>query len=408
VRILHVNKFFDLRDGTDIYLHGLMERQKSSGHEPHVLATRASTNAETPDAHLFTERLDYARREAWSKDARKAAAFIWNREAARAMTEALREYRPEVIHLHNIYHHLTTSILRPIRASGIPCVQTLHDYKLACPNYKMFTEGAPCERCRGGRYYEAVRHHCLAPSFAANALAMLEMNLTKATQAYEKSVDYFLCPAQFMANKMRDWGEPPSKLRYLPNPVELPTEVADGSGSYILYIGRLSAEKGVEVLIRAAAAVPECKLKLAGSGPEEQKLRALARSLGADNIEFFGFVRKPELKEKLRQAAALAIPSVWYENAPLVVLEAMAMRLPVLAADIGGLPEMVESGKNGLLLKPGSVPAWTEGLRKFLALSADERSALGEAGRRRVEENFTWELHLERLGKVYREAIRSS
>jgi len=243
MKILHVNKFFDLRDGTDIYVHSLMERQARMGHEVHVLSTRAPSNVNTPDSRLFVERFDYGRREGALKDARKALAFVWNREARRAMRRAIQEFRPDVVHLHNIYHHLSTSILAEIRAAHLPCVQTLHDYKLACPNYKMFTEGAVCERCKGGHYFETIRHHCLWPSFAANALAACEMGLTKACQSYERTVRLFLCPSQFMADKMAAWGEPSPKLRVIPNPVEPALRMAMRDGNYILYAGRLSPEK---------------------------------------------------------------------------------------------------------------------------------------------------------------------
>lgn len=404
MKILHINKFFDVRGGAETILHATMERQRRLGHTVHAFATRSPQNLPSTDAARFVERFDYAIREGWEKDLRKSISFIWNREARRAVERMLAELRPDVIHLHNIYHHLSSSILGPIRASRVPCVQTLHDYKLACPNYKMFTEGATCERCKGGRYVEAIRHHCLSSDAAGNILAAVEMGMTKAMQSYERTVRIFICPSQYMAEKMAAWGEPPAKLTVIPNAVDLPQSIASRDGGYLLCAGRLSSEKGIDTLIRAMAKAPSLKLKIAGIGPEEARLRMLATSLNASNVEFLGFVRRSEQAHLWQRAAALVAPSVWYENAPLAVLEAMADGLPILASRIGGLPEMVAHGKNGLLIDAGNVDAWIHALRTFVQLSDSERARMAFESRRIVEQVFTWEQHLKALFAAYQRA----
>lgn len=401
MRILHVNKFFDLNGGAETYLHELMARQAARGHEVRAFATRHPNNLPSPDAARFVKRYDYSRSEGPGKDLRKAAAFLWNQEARRSLRQAIAAHRPDAIHLHNVYHHLSTSVLGVIRASGIPCVQTLHDYKLACPNYRMFTEGAVCERCKGGHYLQAVKHHCLWPTFAGNFLAAAEMGLAKATQAYERTVGKFLCPSQFMADKMREWGEPPSKLEVLRNPATLADRAAALDGGYLLYVGRLSAEKGVDTLIRAAARIPECSLKIAGTGPEEARLKQLAETLGARHILFLGFVRRDANLELWDRAQALVVPSVWYENASIAVLEAMGQGLPVIASRMGGLPEQVSDGVSGLLVRPQDVDAWEKALRAYLALPAEAKSGMGQAARRRIAEEFSWEGHLDKLEALY-------
>ncbi|MFA5185813.1 MAG: glycosyltransferase [Patescibacteria group bacterium] len=405
MRILHVNKFFDQRDGVDIYVKSLMQRQTLSGHETHVLATRSPLNVPTTDARLFMARNDFSKSEGLSRDARKAASFLWNREARRAMRQAIAEYKPDVIHLHNIYHHLTTSVLAEIRAARVPCVQTLHDYKLACPNYRMFTEGSVCERCKGGRYLETIKHHCMWPTFSANALGALEMGFSKATQAYERTVRTFICPSRFMAEKMIEWGEPSSKMAVVPNATDIPERAATRDGGYILNAGRLSAEKGVEFLIRAAARIPTLNLRIAGTGPEENRLRRLAEELNARNIVFLGFVRRAENMELWERAQALVVPSIWYENASIAVLEAMGQGLPVIASRIGGLPEQVADGENGMLIEPRNVEAWEAGLRKFLDLDGNAKGSMAEASRKRAKDLFAWEEHSDKLEKAYTAAM---
>lgn len=402
MKILHVNKFFDLRDGTSAYLHALMEQQRAAGHEVHAFSTRSPENLPSPDASYFVERFDLKQREGAFEEMRIAAAYIWNREARRSMIEMLREIKPDVVHLHNIYHHISTSILGPIRNSGAVCVQTLHDYKLACPNYKMYTEGAPCERCKGGHYLEAVKHHCLTADLSGNLLAAIEMGYTKLVQSYERTVGAFLCPSQFMADKMAAWGEPPSKLHVLPNPIGISATRALGDGEYLLAIGRLSIEKGFETIVRAAAVTPQIELRIAGTGPEEARLKHLAASLGVRNVVFLGFLRQPELALQRQHAMAIVVPSVWYENAPYAVLEAMAEGIPIIASRIGGLPEQVEAGVNGLLVDPGNVEAWVDAFRDMAALPVGERLRMGEQGIQKALQRHSWQKHAEQLFLIYR------
>jgi glycosyltransferase involved in cell wall biosynthesis len=231
------------------------------------------------------------------------------------------------------------------------------------------------------------------------------MGLTKATQAYERTVNYFLCPSQFMAEKMREWGEPPSKLRLLRNPADVSVESATLDGGYLLYAGRLSPEKGIETLIRAVARIPECRLKIAGIGPEEARLKQLTQTLGARNVLFLGFIRRSQNLELWQKAQALVVPSVWYENASIAVLEAMAQGLPVIASRIGGLPEQVEHGVNGLLASPGDVDAWESAIRTYLTYAPEVRAKMGQEAQRRVKEIFSWDKHLVELDGIYESLV---
>lgn len=401
MKILHVNKFFDLHGGAEVYMHELMKRQEAAGHEVHALSTRSPKNLPSVDTSRFVTRYNLDKSDGAATDFKKAMNFLWNREAKRAMTEALREIKPDVVHLHNIYHHLSSSLLSPIRRSGIRCVQTLHDLKLACPNYKMYTEGAMCERCKGGRYYEAIKHQCLGTSFLPNMLAALEMGMTKARQSYEKTVSMFICPSQFMADKMIEWGEPASKFTVVRMPVER-HEASPRGGGYLFAAGRLSVDKGYAQLVRAAARVPGIRIKIAGTGPIEEELRALARSEGGA-VEFVGFKRGEELASLFRGAEALLASPIGYENAPLAVLEAVSYGLPILATDTGGIPEMVHDGKNGFLVERGSLDGWVSAFKRFEAMTAAERNQMSAESLRISNETYpTWSEHVELVTKWYR------
>ncbi len=400
MRILHINKFFDFHGGAEVYLQELVERQRAAGHEVAVLATKKPGSTPTPYDVVFPEYHAYDRREGPIKDAKKALDYVWNREAKRATKTMIDRFRPNVIHVHNLYHHLSTSVLAPIRASGIRCVQTLHDYKLVCPNYKLYTENTICERCKGGRYREAIVHGCLG-SFLPNALAVIEMNVTKARQSYEKTVHRFLCPSRFMQSTMIEWGEPEEKMRYLPNPTHVPARVAMRGGGYLLFAGRLYPEKGLASVLEALAEFPDVSLWITGRGPEEAKLKMIVDAKGLASVRFLGFVPPEQLSEIRDRAEALVLPTLMHENASGALLEAMAAGLPCLTTRVGGNPELVEDGVNGLLAEAGSVSDWKRVLHAFRAATPEQRTAWGVAGRAKVIDRFTWERHLAALEQAY-------
>lgn len=404
MKILHVNKFFDLHGGAEVYMHGLMKIQRALGHEVHAFSTRSPKNIPSEDEKYFVTRYNLDRRDGFFTDLKKAANFIWNVEAKRAFARELDDLKPDVIHLHNLYHHLSSSLLPEIRKRGIPCVQTLHDYKLAAPNYGMFDHGAPCERSKGGKYYNVILHRCLAPGLFPNVLAAAEMYFTKSRQAYEKTVALFLCPSRFMKEKMEDWGEPANKLRYVPNPTDWIDTPAVMGGGYLIYAGRLSVEKGLMSFLEAAVNVPELPVKIAGRGPEEEKLRAFVASKGAHHIEFLGFQSPDVLKRLRHRADALFLPTLSYENASGSVLEAMASGLPCLVTRIGGNPELVEDGVNGFLVRPGDSEDWLRVLRRFQAVPLEARKQMGEAGREKIKHGRTWDQHVQKVMGCYKDA----
>lgn len=402
MRILHVNKFFDLNGGAEVYMHELMRRQEEAGHEVHALSTRSPKNLPSPDRARFVKRRELSKSGGLKHDIGIAVNYLWNREAKRAMEMALDEIHPDIIHLHNIYHHLSTSVLEPIRERGVRCVQTLHDLKLACPNYRMFTEGSLCERCKGGHYLEAVKHKCLSTAFLPNMLAALEMGIVKSRQSYERTVHRFICPSEFMAEKMISWGEPASKFEVVRMPA--PTfEKAPRGGGYALAVGRLAEDKGYDELIRAAADVPHLPIKIAGRGPMQAHLEGLIRSLGADHVELVGFKRGDEFAELHRQAEAFLATPRGYENAPLSLLDAVSYGLPVIGFEIGGIPEMIEDGVNGYLVPHGDRDALIRALKIFASLSAEKHDKMAQASYELSRAKFPdWTDHLKMIETVYR------
>ncbi len=392
MRILQVNAFFDLQGSSELYVHDLIREQREAGHEVHAFSTVGEKNVPSADAESFVARNG------------STVSRVWNLEAKAAFERLLDRVRPDVVHLHHINYYLSSSILLPIRQRLIPCVQTLHDYALVCPSGKMYTEGSPCERCKGGKYQNTIVHHCLGATFLPNALAAFEMGMTKAAQSYEKTARLFLCPSRFLKEKMEDWGEPPGKLRHLPKPVKLPEKAASRNGGYVLYAGSLLKEKGLDVFIEAAAMVPELPVKIVGRGPEGERLRELVKTKGANHIEFLGLLTPVAWEAVRDRAEAVVLPSRRYENAPSAILEAMAAGIPCLASRIGGIPELIEDNVNGFLATAGDTQDWLRILRRFRALPEDARHDMGIRSRLLIQKNHLWTTHIDRVMTCYQDA----
>jgi len=332
-----------------------------------------------------------------------AARMVWSRAAERGMDAVLDQFRPDVVHLHNIYHQLSPSILRPVARRGIPAVMTLHDYKLICPSYQLLDHGQLCEACLGGQFRHAVQRRCKEGSLGSSLAVAVELSLHTRLGAY-RPVDLFVCPSRFLHDKMVQGAAFVDRLRRIPHFVEcggIPIKPAPGGG--VVFAGRLSPEKGVDVLVRAMALLPDVHLDVAGDGPEAPALRALAREIAPGQVRFHGRLDRPRLLELVRGASLVAVPSRWYENQPMSVLEGFACGLPVVGSDLGGIPELIEPGVDGVLVAHDDPAAWAAAISRLTADPA-RAFAMGRAARAKVEMELGPQVHLSRLADLYDEA----
>ena len=404
MRVLHVNKFLYRRGGAEGYLFDVAQLQRDAGHEVAFFGMDHPDNEPMPYAGSFPRHLEFEPTPASARGKiENAGRMLWSTSAARGIDEVLTAFRPDVVHLHNVYHQLSPSILRPVARRAIPAVMTLHDYKLACPTYRFLDRGALCEACVPRRFWNAALRACNG-SRAASAMAGLELGVHTLTRAYAP-VGRFVCPSRFLESKMRAGRVFPERLRWLPNFVDVERWRPKGApGSGAAFAGRLSDEKGVDVAIRAIAKIPGATLEIAGDGPARPSLESLAAELGVtDRVRFRGRLATDELGEMLRGAAVAVVPSRWYENQPLAVLEAFSCGLPVVGTALGGIPELIEPGVDGARVPPDDPDALAAAIRPFL----DEPAlafTMGKAGRAKAERDHGPARHLERLFGVYDEA----
>ena len=362
-------------------------------------------NVESQWTRYFVEEIELGnKRDSVTERIRKGLKSIYSFEAQNRVRELIQITKPCLAHAHNIYHHLSPSILGTIRREGLPVVVTLHDLKIACPAYKMMTHDGVCERCKNGRLYNVIRHRCIHGSVTLSSLVFAETVVHRILQSYDKYVNMFFVPSRFNISKFVDWGWREDRFRYLPNFVDTASFVPEYQpGESFVYVGRLSPEKGVATLLRAAQNIG-AHLLIIGSGPEEPALRRLANQPGAQ-IEFLGFRQGEQLHGLIKQARALILPSECYENAPMAVLEAYALGKPVLGANIGGIPELIREGETGLTFASGSIESLSEAMTTMMQLSTEAIIAMGQRARDFVTENFSSHSYLERCSRLYDELL---
>jgi glycosyltransferase involved in cell wall biosynthesis len=404
VRILHVNKFLYRRGGAEAYMEDLADLQVAAGHAVAFYGMDHPSNTHLEYSRHFPPYIEMEPPPATlSGRVRGAARMVYSASASRGMDAVMSAFAPDVVHLHNIYHQLSPSVLRPVARRHMPAVMTLHDYKLACPTYRFLDHGAICEACLGGRFHNAILRRCKDGSLAASAAAAGELFIHTATRAYAP-VRVFICPSRFMADKMAEAGVFPRRLRHVPHFIDSAgLEMKGSPGGHILVAGRLSPEKGVDVAVRAVGLLAGATLDIAGTGPDETRLRALAADVAPGRVRFHGLLPKDGVHRLMLAACVVAVPSRWYENQPMVVLEALARGVPVVGSALGGLPELIEPGSTGALVPANDPVALSAALAPFIADPAYGMS-MRDRARQHVVTEFSPERHLERIDAAYREA----
>ena len=406
MKILICNKFFFPFGGTERYLFDLRTGLSALGYTVIDFSTKHISNIHSTYSDFFVSNIDLSKISflSFAHNLNLAINFIYSFEAKNNIEQLIDKYRPDVAHLHNIYHHLSTSILNVLRRKRIPVVMTLHDYKLICPNYSLFVNNSPCEKCKKERYFNAIMHRCLKDSYLASFLACIEMYFCKIFKIYEKNVDLFIAPSIFLKNKMIEFGIDPNRIHYLPHAINLEFFTPNFKiGKYILYFGNISSRKGVETLIRSAKNI-KVPIKIVGDGPDRMKLEAFVRKNHLINIDFLGYRSIQELANFIRDALFVVVPSKWYEVAGLNIYESFASGKCVIGANIGAIPELIEDRYTGLLFSPGD---YEDLLEKMLYL-IDNPLYLKEWGRNAYEKihklnNRT--AHYQELVNIYKNLI---
>lgn len=404
MRVLLANKFFRRGAGAETVFFDTLELLEGAGHTVIPFAMADEANEPSSWSPYFARARDYVGGGAISR-ARDGLSSIYSPGARRKIGELIRAGRPDVAHLHNVYHQLTLSILDELRAAGVPTVMTVHDYKPVCPNYQLLTHDGTCTRCVTGSYANAVVHRCVKGSRAASAIAAIEASLNRLRRQYDK-VDRFIAPSAFLRDMLVEGGIPGARIDVVPNPVAADDRPPSRSATTrrFVYIGRLAPEKGLLTLLDALGRTRErgITVHLYGTGSMEAAIRERVAREHLP-VELHGLSTTTQLALALADARALVLPAVWFENCPMSVIEAGAAAVPAIASSIGGIPEIVVHSETGLLVPPRDADALA---RAMDSLAADLALAetLGNGARSRVIDRHEPARYRDSILDAYRSA----
>jgi glycosyltransferase involved in cell wall biosynthesis len=414
MRILFCNKYNYAFSGTEVYLFEAMELLRSKGHEVALFSMADPRGSPTPYDRHFVPHIDFKKHDfkkhdfkkqgGWLHKAGLAGRAIYSLEARRRIRGMIAEFRPDVAHVRNIYHHLSPSILWELKVQKVPVVYHLNDFKVLCASYNLVLRGEACEACKGGEFWHALKEKCY-PGWGARMTLVAEAYFHKWLGTYRKCVDCFLAPSQFVRDKFVEHGWDPSAFEVLPHfqPAKAMAE-RRAEDAPLLYFGRLSAEKGVDDLLHAMQRLPNLRLIVAGDGPERGGLERLAGELRLANVEFAGHMGGAELERTIASSRFTVLPSHAYETLGKTILESYAEARAVVATDLGSRRELVHPGRTGLLYRTGDVEQLASAIR-FLSSQPELADKMGRAGREQLRDRYTPEAHYEALIGLYERVV---
>ena len=362
MKILMINKFLHPNGGSETYIFRLGDSLTARGHEVQYFGMEHEGRCVGNRVNAYTSDMDF---HGGSKLAKLTYPIktIYSSEARRKLRLVLEDFQPDVCHLNNFNYQLTPSILLEIakwKKEGHPCrvVYTAHDLQLVCPNHMCNNPntGENCEKCLGGHFENCALGRCIHGSLAKSAIGTLEAMLWNGCGVY-KNIDVMICCSEFLKRKMDSNPLFAGKTLALHNFVDKAEKQETEKQNYVLYFGRFSREKGIDTLIQVCKELPEIPFAFAGTGPLEEELA------GVPNIQNVGFQRGQALEMLIRQARFSLCPSEVYENCPFSVMESQLYGTPVLGADIGGIPELIEEGKTGELFESGNAAQLKEKIK---------------------------------------------
>lgn len=326
-----------------------------------------------------------------------AAGTLWSARTAREVPALIRQFRPDIVHVHNTFPLISPGIYWAAAAQGVPVVQTLHNFRLLCPQAMFLRAGKVCEDCLGRLPLAGLVHGCYRDSRVQTATLGAMLAVHRGLGTFRRKVSRYIALNEFCRRKFVAGGLPAERIAVKPNFVDFPAPPAGGRAGF-LFVGRLSREKGIATLAEALAAVPAARLGVAGGGPEAALLADRPR------IDLLGALPAEAVRQAMGRALALVLPSIWYENMPRTLVEAFACGLPVLASRLGAMADLVTDGVTGLLFAPGDAADLAAKLQWALA-HPDEMARMGGNARREYEASYTGERNHALLMNIYQEAI---
>jgi len=388
LRLLIVHNFYLFPGGEDQVFYNEMTLLREYGHDVYEYTV---SNEEISKMSLVAAGIN----------------TIWSRRSFTKIKKLLTELKPDLVHFHNIFPILSPSVYFACNIAKIPVVQTLHNYRLLCPSALFFRQGKTCLKCLDlGFPWPAIRHACYRNSYGASIAVVAMLLVHRWLSSWKKQVDCYIALSEFSRQKFIQGGVPKKKIMVKPNFTEIDPDVKIAENEYALFIGRISAEKGIDVLLRAWQKCGSRQLLIFGKGPLEAEVQEAIRNCALTAITMKGQTSRREVITAINQSQFVIVPSLCFENFPLVIIEAFACGVPVIASRLGAIAEIVQDQKTGLLFTAGDA----EDLSVKLLWAWDhpiEMSVMGRAARSEYEAKYTSERNYQLLMDIYQYSINS-
>jgi len=399
MNVLLANKFFWLKGGSESVFFNEKGMLENSGHNVIPFSMKYPNNEDSQYSSYFVSEVDYSKPGIINKIS-SAFKIIYSIEARNKMASLLQDYNIDIAHFHIFQHQISPSVFGPLRDRNIPIILTLHDLKPICPNYKMYTNGHICEECKAKKFYNCFKNRCTKGSALGSMINTIELYFHY-FMGYYQNVDKYIAVSKFYRDKMIDFGFPEDNIIYLPNYIDTSQynfPVTDDR--YILYFGRLSEEKGLKTLIQAASLLPDVNFSIVGSGPLDDEIRSFAIKNKLSNVTFHGYKTGDELKRIVSACTCVVVPSEWYENCPMTILESFASSKPVIGSDIGGIPELIDQGVDGYIYEPANSELLSEVILSIWN-NPDNAREMGVSGKNKIKKSFNYDSHYNALISIY-------
>lgn len=406
MRILMVNKYLYPRAGAETYMFSLANGLKGRGDDIFYFGMDHPSLEGREDVVAFP-LIELGVQAGHFKKVEAVSRILSDRAFSRAqklLYEAIEKFKPDLIHAHNVYNQISPSIFKDV-VKHIPVVMTVHDYKPVCPSYNLFTKGKTCTKCLDGNFVHCITNQCVQNSYIKSTLAAASSAYHRVAGTYKHGYTHYIAPSNFMKKQLVRGGLSSEKITTVYNFV--PTvENQTRPGESVLYAGRLSKEKGIENLIKAYSmlSVPRPPLKIAGEGPLKSHLVEEVERRGLHEVEWLGFLSPKQVKEEIQQSAVTVVPSMWFENCSIAILESLAMARPPIVSDMGGNPEIVSHKQTGWVYQHDDVSSLKKAIEELTA----NRATLEQLSQQAFvdsKERFGIEQHLTQVSEVYAKAI---
>lgn len=397
MRVLLINNCFYRRGGSETVFFFTADILAKEGHDVVFFSM-------FDDKNLHTDKKEYIVET--PRGIKRITSYFANNDAAKKLNDILNEEKFDIAHAHLLWGGLTASIIPILHNHGVPIIHTVHDYRMVCPAYTFRNgKGEVCESCKRGRYIPCIINRCTKGSLVQSVLMTLEMYYRNFRWHPAKELDGLIYVSHFAKQKHEEkdplFAETKNIVLY--NCTKSHADKEKGRGNYFLYYGRLSYEKGVEMAIEAFKSMPELKLKVVGTGPLEEELKQKAAL--SYNIEFLGFKKGEELLDIVQNAQFVMVPSQWYENNPMTIVEAYSLGTPVIGADMGGIPEIIKEGATGFVFKHDDIDSLKYTIHSANQISNGAYFQMTKSALNFYKQNFSDLEYVRKLLNFYKEVI---